>query len=98
MRLIITAALKLFIVCTERVMSPYTKHAASVLPNPTPLEGVGDTIYPGSRPADATTRNPRMVAECLLTRWMLIKMYYHFMVCACICTIVLTVCQFHADV
>ena len=56
-------------------------------------------IYPGSRPADVTTRT-RMVAECLLTRSMLIKLYYHFMVCACIhvCTIVFTVSQFHADV
>ena len=63
-----------------------------------PLRGVGATIYPGSRPADVTTRSPRMVAECLLTRSMLIKMYYHFMVCACICTIVFTVSQFHADV
>ena len=45
-----------------------------------------------------TTRSPRMVTECFLTRTMLIKMYYHFMVCACICTIVFTVSQFHADV
>ena len=29
---------------------------------------------------------------------MLIKMYYHFMVCACICTIVFTISQFQADV
>ena len=55
------------------------------------------TIYPGSRPADVTTRSPRLVAECLLTRSMLIKMYYHFMVCLCICTIVFTVSQFHAE-
>ena len=59
--------------------------------------GGGGTIYPSSRQADITTRSPRMVAECLLTRSMLIKMYYHFMVCAYICTIVLTVSQFHAD-
>ena len=44
--------------------------------------GGGGTIYPGSRPAAVTTRNPRMITECLLTRSMLIKMYYHFMVCA----------------
>ena len=37
--------------------------------------GGGDTNYPGSRPADVTTRSPRMVTECLLTRSMLIKMY-----------------------
>ena len=77
--------------------SPYTEHVASELLNPTPLEGEG-TIYPGSRPTDATTHSPRMVAECLLTRSMLIKMYYHFMVCASIYTIVFTVSQFHADV
>ena len=53
-------------------------------------------MLPGS--ADVTTRSPRMVAECLLTRAMLIKMYYHFMVCACICTDVFTVRQFHADI
>ena len=55
---------------------------------PTLLPWRGSTIYPGSRPTDVTTRSPRMVAECLSTRSMLIKMYYHFMVCACICTIV----------
>ena len=37
--------------------------------------GGADTIYPGSRPAGVTTRRPRMVTECLLTRSMLIKMY-----------------------
>ena len=26
-------------VCTEQVRSPYTEHAASGLPNPTPFEG-----------------------------------------------------------
>ena len=79
--------------------SPYTEYAASGLPNPTPLEGGGEVaIYSGSRPADVPTRSPRMVAERLLTRSMLIKMYYHFMVCACICTIILTISQFHADV
>ena len=30
---------KLFTVCTEQVKSPYTEHAASGLPNSTPLEG-----------------------------------------------------------
>ena len=58
----------------------------------------GRSIYPGSRPAGVTTRSPRMVAECLLTRSMLIKMYYRFMVYACICTIVFTVSKFHANV
>ena len=48
--------------------------------------GGGGTICQGSRPAGVTTRIPRIVAECLPTRSMLIKMYYRFMVCACICT------------
>ena len=82
---------------TEPVRSPYTEHAASGLPNPTPLEWGGGMIYPGSRPAGVITRSPRMVAECSLTRSMF-KMYYHFMECACICTILFTVSQFHADV
>ena len=33
--------------------------------------GGGGTIYPGSRSAGVTTRSPRMVTECLLTRSML---------------------------
>ena len=60
--------------CYERTTQPYSL-------------GGGGTIYPGSRPAYVTTRSLRMVAEYLLTRSMLITMYYHFMVCACICTI-----------
>ena len=48
--------------CCERATQPYS------------LEG-GGTIYPDSRPAGVTTRSPRMVTECLLTRSMLIKMY-----------------------
>ena len=71
--------------CCERATQPYSL-------------GGGGSIYPGSRPTDVTTRSPRMVAECLLTRSMLIKMYYHFMVCTCICTIVFTLSQLHADV
>ena len=47
--------------CCERATQPYS------------LGGGG--IYPGSRPAGVTTRNPRMVTECLFTRSMLIKMY-----------------------
>ena len=40
MRLIITdRTLELFTVCSERVRSPYTEHAVSGLPNPTPMEG-----------------------------------------------------------
>ena len=37
--------------------------------------GGGGTICPVSIPAGFTTRCPRMVTECLLTRSMLIKMY-----------------------
>ena len=53
------------------------------------------TSYTGSRAAGVTTRSPKMVTECLLTRSMFIKMNYHFMVCACacICTVVFTVSQ-----
>ena len=64
-------------ICTEQVRSPYTERVC----------GGGGTIYPGSRPAGVTTRSPRMVTKCLLTRSMLIKMYYHFMVCTCICSL-----------
>ena len=48
--------------CCERATQPYSL-------------GGGGTIYPGSRPAGVTTRSPRMVTECLLTRSVLIKMY-----------------------
>ena len=48
--------------CCERATQPYS------------LGGRG-TICPVSRPAGFTTRCPRMVTECLLTRSMLIKMY-----------------------
>ena len=73
--------------CCERATQPYSL-------------GGGGTIYPGPRPAEVTTRSPRMVADCLLALPMLIKMYYYFIVWACIyiCTIVFTVSQFHADV
>ena len=70
--------------CCERSNQPYSL-------------GGGGTIYPGSRLAVITARNPRMVAECLLTRSMLIKMYLppHGM-CLYI-YIVFTISQFHAD-
>ena len=55
-------------------------------------------IYPKSRPAGVTTRSPRMVTECLLTRSMLIKMYLPFHGMCRYMYIVFTVCQFHADV
>ena len=64
--------------------------------------GGGGTIYPGSRPEGVTTRCPRMVTECLLTRSMLIKMYKftssgYVPVCLYMYTL-FTVSQFHADV
>ena len=52
----------------------------------------------GGRIRFIQTQDQQMVTECLLTRSMLIKMYYHFMVCACICTIVFTAGLCHADV
>ena len=61
--------------------------------------GGGGTIYPGSRPAGVTTRCPRMITECLLTRSMLIKMYKCTILGMCLYMyIVFTVSQFHADV
>ena len=70
MRLIITKQWKLFTVCREQVRSPYIEHAASGLPNPNRLEREVRFVQAG-----VTTRCPRMVTECLLTRSMLIKMY-----------------------
>ena len=77
MRLIITDRTKIiysmYRVCTERVRSPYTEHAASGLPNPTPLEGEVRFIQ-------ATDKQmlPHVVRECSteFTRSMLNKMYY----------------------
>ena len=67
--------------CCERATQPYSL-------------GGGGTIEPGSRPAGVTARSPRIVTECLLTRSILIEMYYPFMVHACIvCTIVFTDCR-----
>ena len=67
---------KLFTVCTEQVRSPYTEHAASGLPNPTHLEG--EVRFDQAQDQQVvTTRSPRVVTECLLTRSMLIKMYVY---------------------
>ena len=67
---------KLFTVCTEQVKSPYTEHAASGLPNPTHLEG--EVRFDQAQDQQVvTTRSPRIVTECLLTRSMLIKMYVY---------------------
>ena len=65
---------KLFTVCTEQVRSPYTEHAASGLPNPTHLEG--EVRFDRAQDQQVvTTRSPRIVTECLLTRSMLMYVY-----------------------
>ena len=64
---------KLFTICTEQVRSPYTKHAASGLPNPTHLEGAVRFDQAQDQQV-VTTRSLRIVTECLLTRSMLIKL------------------------
>ena len=67
---------KLFIVCTEQVRSPYTELAACGLPNPIHLEG--EVQFDQAQDQQVvTTRRPRIVTECLLTRSMLIKMYVY---------------------
>ena len=62
--------------CCERATRPYSL-------------GGGGTIYPSSRPADVTTRSPRMATECLLTRSMLIKVYLPLHGMCHICTLYL---------
>ena len=67
---------KLFTVCTEQVRFPYTELAASRLPNPTHLEG--EVRFGQAQDQQVvTTRSPRIVTECLLTRSTLIKMYVY---------------------
>ena len=67
---------KLFTVSTEQVRSPYTEHVASGLPNPTHLEE--EVRFDQAQDQQlVTTRSPRIVTECLLTRSMLIKMYVY---------------------
>ena len=64
---------KLFTVRREQVKSPYTEHAASGLTNPTHLEW--DVRFDQAQDQQVvTTRGPRIVSECLLTRSMLLKM------------------------
>ena len=55
--------------------SPYTEHAASGLPNHTHFEVEVRFCQPLAR--QVTTRIPRIVTECLLTRSMLIKIFVH---------------------
>ena len=58
---------KLFTVCTEQVRSPYTEHGASGLPNATHLKG--EVRFDQAQDQQVvTTRGPRIVTECLLTR------------------------------
>ena len=67
---------KLFTVCTKQVRSPYTELAASGLPNRTHLEG--EVRFDQAQDQQVvTTRSPRIVIECLVTRSMLIKMYVY---------------------
>ena len=67
---------KLFTVCTEQVRYPYTEHAASGLPNPSLQEG--EVRFDQAQDQQVvTTRSPRIVTECLLTRSMLIKIYVY---------------------
>ena len=67
---------KLFTVCTEQVKSPYTELAASGLLNPTHLER--EVQFDQAQDQEVvTTRSPRIVTVCLLTRSMLIKMYVY---------------------
>ena len=67
---------KLFTVCTEQLRLPYTENAASGLPNPTHLEGEVRFDQVEDQQV-VTTRSPRILTECLLTRSMLIKMYIY---------------------
>ena len=68
---------KLFTVSTEQARSSYTEHAASGLPNPTHLRGGGVQFDQAQDQQVVTTRSPRIVTECLLTRSVLIKMYVY---------------------
>ena len=56
--------------------SPYTEHADSGLPNPTPFDGEVQFVQAQDQQV-VTTCSPRLMTECLLTRSMLIKMYVH---------------------
>ena len=68
---------KLFTVCTEQVRSPYTQHAASGLPTLLTSEGGGVRFDQAQDQQVVTTRSPRIITECLLTRSMLFKMYVY---------------------
>ena len=55
--------------------SLYTEHAASGLPNLTSLEEEVRFAQAQDQQVD-TTRSPRIITECLLTRSMLLKCMY----------------------
>ena len=60
----------------EQTYVTYTEHAASGLPNPTPLEGEVWFVQTQNQQV-VTTRSPRIITACLLTCSMLNKMYVH---------------------
>ena len=60
------AEVKLFTVCTEQARSPYTEHAASRLPNLTPLEGKVRFIQ--AQDQQMLLHVVREWQQCLLTR------------------------------
>ena len=67
---------KLFTAYTAQLRSPYTEHVASGLRNPIHLDG--EVRFDQAQDQQVvTTRSPRIVTECLLTRSMLIKMYVY---------------------
>ena len=67
---------KLFTVCTKQVRSPYTEYAVGGQPTSTHLEG--EVRFDQAQDQQVvTTRSPRIVTECLLTRSMSIKMYVY---------------------
>ena len=73
--------------CCDRANQPYL------------LVGRGSGVrFIQARPAGVSTRSPRMVTECLLTRSMLIKMSLPVHGMYLYMYIVSTVSQFHADV
>ena len=73
---------------TKIIYSMY--RAGEVSLTPSMLREAYPTLLPWRGRYDLSRQmlphSPRMVAVCLLARSMLIKMYYHFMVYACTCT------------
>ena len=67
---------KLFTVCAYQVKSPYTKHAASGLPNPINVDGYH--ACPGSE-QQVTMHCPRIVTACSIFRSILFRCMYMYM-------------------